>query len=310
MFSSDSVTVIRKRDGVYIDEVIKLDSILPNSRLTIEENRKNVIARLRNDSSVAFVLETQNGSFIQERAVIDGGFELNIKVNRLRTPFASFVVIYKGHIAYEQEFNIEPPDYDEKRAKDSFLQLVITILNAIDSGDYGFLDPDDPDQPYFCVCEPMPLDSVKQILQEEGYQCETIYVRQMYNPFLFIHENDLVLIGSRHFSGSPLFVEIKRCFTITPSEESTIKSMARGSSVAVIRWYDDSWSFRITIENHLNKNQLVKSLLSDVEEIKAFIRQIETQVDDNGYSNDHELIRNLFVYENMDASVKLSQILI
>ena len=309
MFSSDSVTIIRKRDGVYIDEVIKLDSVLPSSQLSAEQNRENVIARLRNDPSVAFVLETQNGSFIQERAVIDG-FELNIKVSRLRSPFASFVVIYKSNVAYEQEFNIEPPDYDEKHAKDSFLQMVITILNAINSGDYGFLDPDDPDQPYFCVCDPLPLDSVKQILQEEGYQCETINVCQMYNPLLFIYENDVVLIGSRHFSGSPLFVEIKRYFTMKPSVESTIKSMARGSSVAVIHWNDDSWSFRITIDNQLNKREFVKSLLSDVEEIKAFIRKIETQVDDNGYSNDHELIRNLFVYENMDASVKLSQILI
>ena len=60
-FPATSITVVRKKGDEYIQESINTEPVLTGSKLSPEDNRKNVIARLRQDPTVFLVMEPRNG---------------------------------------------------------------------------------------------------------------------------------------------------------------------------------------------------------------------------------------------------------
>lgn len=310
VFSQTSVTVIRKRNGMYIEEEITTVPVLPASKLSAEQNRKNTIARLRKDPAVVFVLETHDG-VCEERTILPDGFEMTISIRQEGQPIASFVVLYEGNIVNTREFNAEGDDEYDKTLR-VFLGNVKCILSAIDRKDYYFVDDDCP---YFEEREQEPslsLYDIKRIMQQEGFQCEEIQiVGSAINPFMFVHENDIALVGSYHFDGDYIFVEMKRIFDNVKATdvENAIEKAKSDTAVTAIPWYDGSWSFRLSLDNDQNEEEFLGELLSAVDELKVFIRKVEAAdvIYESG-SFETDLIRSLFIYENVDASLKLSRL--
>lgn len=52
---------------------------------------------------------------------------------------------------------------------------------------------------------------IREALKEVGHQVEGFLATYVdFEPFMLVHEDDIVLIGSKHFNGYMLFVEVKR----------------------------------------------------------------------------------------------------
>ncbi|MBQ3927404.1 MAG: hypothetical protein II710_02015, partial [Clostridia bacterium] len=180
---------------MYITEDITTVPVFPASWLTVEQNRKNTITRLRKDPSVIFVLEEHDG-LCKESAVLEDGFEMTISIRPEGEPAASITVFYENNAVCKKTFALEAEE-NAHQFLQSFLGEVMCLLRAIDRRDYYYVDDDCPffeeDDPVFSPS----LYDVCRMLDEAGYQCEEIQaVDLIHTPCLFVHENDIVLVGS------------------------------------------------------------------------------------------------------------------
>lgn len=310
IFTDTSVTVIRKRDDEYFKEKISTATILPSCKLSDEQNRINTIDRLRRDPSVVFVLEDRGG-MCEEHAVLANGFEMAISIRPEGEPAASITVFYENNAVCKKTFALETEE-NAHQFLQSFLGEVMCLLRAIDRRDYYFVDDDCPffeeDDPVFSPS----LYDVCRMLDEAGYQCEEIQaVDLIHTPCLFVHENDIVLVGSKRFAGESLFVEMKRLFVNRSAAvvEKAIAKYQEDSEIEVIPWHDGSWSFRLPFEDDLEEEDVVEQILSIVSTLKEFIRKVERN-EDLYESGDFEMeqIRQFFIYENIDTALKLSRL--
>ena len=310
IFSDTHITVIRKQDGKYITEDITTVPVLPTSKLIAEQNRKNTISRLRNDPSVIFVLEECDGR-CEEHAVLEKGFEMTVSIKEADTRAASILVFYERNAVCNLEFSEEEGE-ETYAFFTRFLGEIKSILFAIDRRDYYFVDDDCP---YFEEKEPdnaPSLYDVYYLLDKAGYQCEEIQAVDLFhNPCLFVHENDIVLVGSKRFAGESLFVEMKRLFVNRRASvvEKAVAKFQEESAIKVIPWHDGSWSFRLPFQEDLENEDTLEQILSIVSTLKEFIRKVERQ-EDLYESGDFEMeqIRQYFIYENIDTALKLSRL--
>jgi len=311
LFSNNYVIIIRKNDCGYAEEFIRTAPLLPGSHLTAEENRKNTITRLRKDPSVLFVLEDHDGK-CEERAVLDAGYDMVITLQDGEEPTASILVALNGETIYLQDFIPEQEEeYGDFRTQ--FLGEVKWILDCIDRGDLEFLDDeDDPDEDESGT--PLRMFDIENILERHGFQYEVIRtVERVNDPCLFVLENEVALISSRHLAGTHFFVELKRVFEYREKStvEAALSKVQYGSDVEVVSWPDGTWSFRLPIENCLEEDEFLEQLLMRVKELREFVQSVEGQSDlYETYCFEMTQIRQYFIYESIDAALKLSQILI
>lgn len=311
IFNRNYVTVIRKKDGLYISDNITTIPVLPTSNLTAEQNRNNTIARLRKDETVLFVLEDHDGK-CEERAELDGGYEMTITLQDGEEPSASILVSLNGETIYLQDF---VPEQEEEYGDycTQFLCEVKWVLGCIDRRDLESLeDEDDPDKDESET--PLRMFDIENILERHGFQYEVIRtVERVNDPCLFVLENEVALISSRHLAGTHFFVELKRIFEYREKStvEAALSKVQYGSDVEVVSWPDGTWSFRLPIENCLEEDEFLEQLLMRVKELREFVQSVEGQSDlYETYCFEMTQIRQYFIYESIDAALKLSQILI
>lgn len=304
------VTVIRKTGDGYVHQDIITTATLPGSGIDAGQNRANTLARLRKDPSVVLVLDNQDGR-CEEHAVLPDGFEMTVTLDVSGSASASLLVEYEGSRACAKAFFQEDQE-DYNTFRNAFLGEILWILSCIDKKDYCFVDEDCP---YFEEAEsetPLTLYDVECILRGEGFQCERIKTMDwMSEPCLFICENEIVLVGSYHFAGVLLFVEMKRIFVDRDAGtvSNAVAKFQSNYDIEVVPWHDGTWSFRKMLDNEIGEDDFLKQLLSSVAELREFINKVESQdglYQSTGFETDQ--IRQFFIYETIDTSLKISRL--
>lgn len=310
LLNNETVTVIRKGSYGYEDEEIFTTKILAGSEISEEQNRINVIGRLRKEPNVVFVLEGKDGK-CEEHAVLADGFEMTVSLSEGDETTASFRVLHYGNLACEREYALS----EEAESDDfynSFIGEIKWILGCIDRADYCFVDDNCPG---FEDAEPedaLTLYDIEQALKENGYQYETIHsVGWMRSPLLFIAENEVVLVGSHVYDHESLFVELKRVFQDRPKSvvERALDKVDNKSCIDVIPREDETWSFQLDLNDIRPEDDLLAVLKETISEMKNFIKKVESQ--DDMYESDGfetEQIRDFFIYETMETSIRLSRL--
>lgn len=304
------VTVIRKTGDGYVHQDIITTTTLPGSGIDAVQNRTNIIARLRKDPSVVLVLDEQDGK-CEEHTVLADGFEMTVTLDVSGSASASLLVEYEGSRACAKAFFQEDQE-DYNTFRNAFLGEILWILSCIDRNDYCFVDEDCP---YFEEAEsetPLTLYDVECILRGEGFQCERVKTMDwMSEPCLFICENEIVLVGSYHFAGVLLFVEMKRIFVDRDAGtvSNAVAKLQSNYDIEVVPWHDGTWSFRKMLDNEMGEDDFLKQLLSSVAELREFINKVELQdglYQSTGFETDQ--IRQFFIYETIDTSLKISRL--
>ena len=102
---------------------------------------------------------------------------------------------------------------------------IIDLLSCIDGGDYSFIDESSPIYAELNPGEEEDVDDLElyeanRILEDEGFEVEVINTNaHISGAMLFVHENEVLLLGTRHLDGCSFFVEMKRLFTGVMQEE-------------------------------------------------------------------------------------------
>ena len=312
-FPTDFVTILRQRGSEYRQENITTLPILPGSAISAEQNRENVISRLRKDPSVLLVLEPNNGC-CDERFSLPSGFGFHVVIEEVEEPAAQLSVTYNGSSAYEGIFDAGEDEDCSIGPYELLFDKLLEILYSIEHGDYSFVDESCP-----CIVDrktgdPVDLFHAYRILSKAGFQTERINtVGYLPKPILVAHENDIVLLGSRHFDGESLFVEMKRFFHGTDDEATIDKAVkgarVEGHTIRIIHWEDGSWSFRSELDVDTDSENLIERFNSEVSALREFITQVEAGdgMDPEPWDITTEQ-RHFFIYETIEESLKLSKL--
>ena len=311
IFNPDYVTIVRRKGNGYEREDITTAPVLPDVKMTAEEYRNKVIERLRDDPSVFLVLEDY-GEMCTEVVRHPDGFMFHVSVSDNGEPFAKLRIVYEIDTVYEEEFVHDEKDPTSDVLSD-LLNTVIYVLECIQNKDYSFVQCDFP---YFNSDEPedpIGLFDAGHILEMQGYQVERISTsRYLSSPYLFVHENEIVELGSVHFDGETLFVEMKRFFEGADPEvvERAVRIIKKEfRAISAIHWDDGSWSFRVELDEEVTKKNFIAQLLAAIAEIRTMIRKIEAE---DGVGKEPWPMmarqRHFFIYETIDASIKLCRI--
>lgn len=305
------ITIIRKRDMEYQLETITCDPIVKDSHITPEQHRQNLLARLHKDTTVAFVMECSEGRY-EETADLDGGFKMTAIVERDEDPVATIIVTYDDEQICRRDYPLD--EYlDEGRPFENFLSDIELILNGIVDEDYFFVDDDCKSFVEVEQDGPQDIFDVLQILRnEDGLPVEMVHQVELGNPpLLFTFENEVVLICSEHFAGQRFFVEMKRLFTFCDRAlvEKAISEVFRDSDIKVIPWRDGTWSFRLPLVESYTKDEFRKQLKKLIDKMQKLIRRVEEM--DGLYTSpglEMNAIRQFFIYEVIDTSIRLSRL--
>lgn len=315
MYTDDSIIIIRRRGGRIQREDITTNNVLTGGDLSAEQNRKNTIARLRQDPAVLFVLEPRDGR-CEEKATLPDGYEMIVTISDAGDGGkreATLTIRRDGETNYETGFEWDEDDDDYDALEDLTDNMILFVDGIEEKEDWlyglGYLSTRD-DMP---VEERIPIYSAAELIQEAGYQCESISVSGGFCPLLFVYENEMVLLGSRHFGEYDLFIEVKRLHW--PFDAASLEKI-RGycdemDGVEVVSWEDGSLGFRSELKSLSRKPEFLNDLTSRLVGIIGLLMKIEER--EEYFESASQSIserRQLFIYEAIDASLKLSRIAI
>lgn len=312
-FPASSITVVRKKGDEYIQESINTEPVLTGSKMSPEDNRKNVIARLRQDPTVFLVMEPRNGR-CEETAEHTSGFRFQVTVQEGENATAALKVTYRDSLAYEESFpEGDGEAYEGYDPEWAVLDKVTEILGDIEAQCYCFVDESCP---YFVRREPgdpLSITEAAFMLEGEGYQVERVTtLGDAYEPVMFVSENDIVLLGSRHFDGENLFLELKRCFYLASDNamDEAVKAADRSDyPVRAIRWDDGSWSFRTDLEYGVDEEGFMDTLNEALRQVRGYIALVESAPKVEAAPWDTaRACSHFFIYETLEESRKLAQL--
>ena len=316
IFFPDCVTIVRKKGDEFFHEAINTCPVLSGTAATPGKLRDNVIRRLRKDPSVILVLEDKDG-VCSEESVPYEGFIFKVDIKEDGAPYGVLDVLYDGNTAFHAEYGL-PDDVDDDLEDGWALKRIVRditdILTSIDMEDFSFVDNDCPGfAPADCEDEEFDIHDAERILKEEGFEVERVYtVGYLSNPLLMVHENEVVLLGSRHFDGESLFVEMKRIFFgVAEDDISRALDIVRSDyhDIDAKRLADGSWSFRTCMEVDTCKNNFIANLLKDIDRISELIGRVE---DSQGVGPEPWSImgdqKQLFIHEVIEASLLMSKL--
>lgn len=323
-FPTHSVIILRKRGTHYLQESITTNTVLPSSGISEEENRRNVIARLRKDPMVFLVLEPVNGK-VDEEVLHPSGFCFHVTIQEGEYPTANLRVTYRDSHAFEENYleqtteedgTAQPEQNLNKSCADMEGDLLSTIrhlLTCIDEEDYSFVSDDCPHFVRQERGEDVDLYCANQLLQEAGFQTERLsVVKYVSQPILIIHENDAVLVGSHFFDGERLFVEMKRFF-FSVCEKKVIEAIKKvqetNYAITAFCWGDGSWSFRTDMDEDTDSLNFIEKLNNDISGLREFIDLVEEQegIEEEPWETIVQQ-RHFFIHEALAESIKLAAI--
>ena len=311
VFSLNTVTIVRKKGERYVHEDISTRPVLPYTSVSAEVNRRYVIARLRKDPSVILVLEGVDGCCKEEVTLRDGTV-MAVEIGEEPSPSASVFVSVEGNEIYRQSFEFDGGKIvDGEDLLWNLCNEVIVILKQIDRGDYGFAGKDCPLAGKEDLGHPVGLSEAVNILRDNGYELEYVHtLGYVISPFLFVDENDVVMLGTTHFQGEEIFLEMKRMFhgCLRAKVKEALRSVSADQDpIQVIEWEDGSWSFRASMDDDLYESNFLDKLRSDLAQFRAFIGKIEEILEEEPWPIMDEQ-RQLFIYEVIATSLQFSRL--
>ncbi len=309
VFNTDSVTIVRKKGDWYEQEKINTAPVLPGATVGKECIRAGVIARLRKDPSVVLVLEDRDGR-ADERVSLPDGFEMAVSLVDGEAPSGSLTVFHRGEKVYEEEFTQDSAEDELCTVPGDLLETVIDLATDIEGKDYSFVSDAST---HFTVVEPgdeVGLLEAGRIMEEAGFQIESVYtVGYLSDPLLFVHENEVILLGSRRFDGETLYLEMKRMF-YGVDRKAILRAVEKVREdcqpVDIFECADGSWSFRREMDADMDTDNFLDRLESDVALLRKAVARVEEceGVGGEPWSIIREQ-RQLFIHEVIEASVKL-----
>ena len=225
-------------------------------------------------------------------------------------PSGSLTVFHRGEKVYEEEFTQDPAEDELCTVPGDLLETVIDLAMAIERKDYSFVSEESS---HFAEVEPgdkVDLYGARKIMEEAGFQTESVYtVGYLSEPLLFVHENEVILLGSRRFDGETLYLEMKRLFygVERKAVACAVEKLREDClPVEIIECDDGSWSFRGEMDDDVDTDNFLDRLESDVELLRKAVSRVE---ECEGVGGEPWSImrkqRQLFIHEVIDASVKL-----
>ena len=311
IFSSDEVTIVRKKGDNYLTQTINTLPLLSGRDTNPASVRRNVIARLRKDPSVIFVLEGKDG-VCEETAELQDGFSITVRLYEDANKESNLTVLHNGKVVYSVAFT--PDEYEEVVNGDgvSVTETIEGVLFRIEYKEYGLFEENDPElveeEEDDAEDEDFCLFKAAQALTENGYENETISTEAFNSPVIFVYENDVLLLGSVHFQDSSMYLDIKRVpMDLAPDLAQDIlrKFRQEVKGIQVIEWEDGSWSFRHELGWIYNKEQFLERLAEGVAALSAasdwLLAQEGLFCDFNGPREK----RYLFIHEVIAEHIKL-----
>ena len=302
LFNTDSVTIVRKKSDYYVREEINTAPVLSDYNQDSGRIRSSVIARLRKDPSVILVLEDRGGR-ADEMITLAEGFEMAVSLVDGETPSATLAVFHQGEKVFEDSLSLTI----------DLITEVIDILECIQNHDYSFVEDGCTHFTKVERGEPVDLLKAQRIMNREGFQTETLVAVGDYRPpFIFVHENDVILLGARLLEEEALYLEMKRFFNgANPaSVRKTAESINREyGPVEVFEREDGSWSFRAVMDEDLDTGNFIERLLSDIAGIREVIARMESSegVGSEPWATLREQ-RQFFCYETIDTALKMKRL--
>ena len=316
IFSPDEVTIVRKKGDSILTQTINTFPLLSGGVTDPASVRRNVIARLRKDPSVIFVLEGQDG-VCEETAELQDGFSITVSLYEDASKASCLNVLHNGKAIYSVA--LQQNEYEEFVDSEgcSLTSNIEELLHCIEDKDYSLfeeLDPElaedeeeeeDVEGDDFCL-----FDAVR-VLDENGYETETIAIDEFNEPVMFVYENDVLLLGAVHFQGHSMYLDMKRVpMDLEPDLAQDIlrKFRQEVKGIQVIEWEDGSWSFRHELGWIYNKEQFLERLAEGIAALSAvsdwLLGQEGLFCDFNGEREK----RYLFIHEVIAEHIKLKNL--
>lgn len=297
------ILVIRKRGNEYICEEIKE-----------EQSRKDIISGLKDDSSVVLFFDTED-EFFEDHADLFDGFEIIVSVflsndlGEYDVREGRVTILYNQEIFYKSGY-VWGSDDDRCKRLRIMVDDAVRYLNELDEGNYHYFMSEDEWPGGFSV-KRMDIFNAQRIMSSYGLQTEYIEVLTGYSPMMYVEDNEVIFLGSRHFGEYGLFIEIKR-LGLPTDEAHRAKLRQFGEAfprVDVIFWEDGSVGFRSWFPLYQTDHNFQRKLRTRFSEIK----ELSTLVEDKLHcpynaKNDMIEIRQRFIYEAIEASAKLVHI--
>ena len=310
MYTNDSLIIIRRNGDKIQREDITTATVLMDGNLSAEQNRNNTVERLRQDPTVLFVLEPRNG-LCEETASLANGYEMKVTIADGAKREATMAICREGETLFETSYEWSP-DEDDYDCLEELTDDMIDFIYGVEEDqawlyNAGYIEPQPDSKPQ----EQLSLVDAEACIREAGYQTESIHITGGYAPILFVVENEVVLIGSKHFSENNVFVEVKRLDWQWEAAKMERVDRLREDieEIAVIKWQDGSLGFRWEFSPWTRKDNFHRELASRI----AIIRSLLAKIEEREFCREdvcYELsrMRQLFIYEVMDASLQLSRI--
>lgn len=300
IFTPDTITVIRKKGDDFEVAQIPTRKTLRGAKLSDEQAREVTISQLKKDPSILFILEGDEHDFTAKATLAEGS-ELvltyqdgqepmgRVEVTTLKDDNSSAGAFYTMHGATDDViFNT--------------IECAMSLMMKAEE-----YDPEAPKKADDLGSTVMFTFQAREALEEAGHQVEGFLAADVdFEPFMLVHEDDIVLIGSEHFNGYGLFVEVKRLFMdVTDDERQKAAAETEvGNDIVAVHCDDNSWSFR--------KPLAISSKESFLEDLECAINELKQAIVHVGNEPEGEprieLQRQLFTWEVLDAVVKYKKL--
>ena len=291
---SDKVTIVRKKGDDY--EIVNVP---------VRQSREATVARLKKNPAVAFIMEGNSDTLVatavladdaeMKVTIIDGDHpEGRVDINTVQHEDRSAGVYMVFHGATNE-------DYDD--VFNSTMKYAMHMYeNRNDFSPTRFASDEDGEMAIVFIMQ------AREILEDAGFPVEGFLAADVdFEPFTFEHNGELVLLGSEHFNGYNLFVEVKRLFigATDGQKEEVAKKAIEGNDIEVIRCADASWSFRKPL--HITDvDRFTEELLETVDTLMKAIEQVGEEPEES--KTRQGILRQLFTWEVLDAVVKYNQL--
>lgn len=299
IFSPNAITVIRKKGDEFEAAQIPTRKTLRGAKLSDEQAREVTISQLKKDPSIVFILEGDEHDFTAKATLAEGS-ELVLTYQDGQEPIGRVeITTHKDDTSSAGAF------YTLHGATDD------VIFHTIDCAMNIMMTAEEyaPEAPKQSADQGtiMFTFQAREALEEAGHQVEGFLAADVdFEPFMLIHEDDIILIGSEHFNGYGLFVEVKRLFMGVTDEEGqkAANETEVGNDIVAVHCDDKSWSFRKPLEISSTENFL-EDLESAINDLKQAIVHVGNEPEGEARI---ELQRQLFTWEVLDAVVKYKQL--
>ena len=291
---SDKVTIVRKKGDDY--EIVNVP---------VRQSREATIARLKKNPGVAFIME-DNGDTLVATAVLADDAEMKVTLIDGDRPEGRVDITTVQHEdrsagVYVSFHGATSEDYDD--IFNSTMEYAMHMYeNRNDFSPTRFASSEDGEMAIVFIMQ------AREIMEDAGFPVEGFLAADViFEPFTFEHNGELVLLGSEHFNGYSLYVEVKRLFigATDAQKDEVAKKAMEGNDIEAIHCADASWSFRKPL-CITDVDLFTEELLETVDTLLQAIGQVGEEPD--GDEPRKEILRQMFTWEVLDAVAKYNQL--